>query len=104
MTITRRLVCAALLLGAVSPPSTAQNGTPAERGLEVYKKWCAPCHYRIVQPSTLPERTDLTPAKIAETVRRGILVMPRFRKTEISDAELAWLSAYLTRNAPPANR
>ncbi len=102
MTTIRRLTRAALLLGAISSPSIAQDPPPVERGREVYQKWCVPCHYRIVQPVTLPERTDLTRERIKETVRKGIFVMPRFRKTEISDTELAWLSAYLTRNAAPA--
>jgi mono/diheme cytochrome c family protein len=30
-------------------------------------------------------------------VRHGVSVMPPFRKTEVSDADLAALSAYLTR-------
>ncbi len=96
--ITRRFVYSALLLGIFSAPSMAQEAAPAERGREVYQKWCAPCHYRIVQPATLPDRTDLTAERVANTVRKGVFVMPRFRKTEISDTELAWLSAYLTKN------
>jgi len=34
-------------------------------------------------------------------VRNGITVMPTFRKTEISDAELDAIAAYLTRNNKP---
>jgi len=34
-------------------------------------------------------------------VRHGISVMPQFRKTEISDAELDALAKYLSRNSPP---
>ncbi len=102
MTITARFAGAALLLAAMSSTAAAQDKSQIDRGREVYQKWCAPCHYRIVQPATLPDRTDLTPPRIAEAVRNGAFVMPRFRKTEISNAELAALSAYLTRNAPPA--
>ena len=104
MTIARRSVCAALFLGAMSSVSMAQDASQIARGREVYQKWCAPCHYRIVQPATLPDRTDLTPARIADTVRNGTFVMPRFRKTEISNAELGGLSAYLTRNAAATTR
>lgn len=91
-------VTLAIATGAVSA-SAAQGGSSVEQGLEVYRKWCAPCHYRIVAPAPLPERTDLTPARVTQAVRTGVFVMPMFRKTEISDAELAALSAYLTRNA-----
>mgnify|MGYP001598655511 CR=1 FL=1 len=104
MTITTRFAGAALLLAAMSSTASAQDKSPIDRGREVYQKWCAPCHYRIVQPSTLPDRTDLTPQRIETAVRSGTFVMPRFRKTEVSNAELAALSAYLTRNAPAAAR
>jgi len=30
-------------------------------------------------------------------VRRGVSIMPFFRKTEVSDADLAAITAYLTR-------
>jgi mono/diheme cytochrome c family protein len=48
----------------------------------------------------LEERTDLTPDTVRHFVRNGVSVMPFFRKTEISDAELEALAAYLARGAP----
>ena len=45
--------------------------------------------------------TDLTPQLIKMYVRNGITVMPTFRKTEISDADLDAIAAYLTRNNKP---
>jgi len=44
----------------------------------------------------LTERRDLTPAVIKTAVRTGVYVMPRFRKTEVTDAELEAIVAYLT--------
>ena len=44
----------------------------------------------------LEDRTDLTAPLISYFVRNGVAWMPPFRRTEISDAELAALSAYLT--------
>jgi hypothetical protein len=38
---------------------------------------------------------------IKQFVRHGVLFMPMFRKTEISDAELDAICAYLTRNNKP---
>jgi (+)-pinoresinol hydroxylase len=85
-----------------------------ERGHKVYDKWCFPCHgtgsgkpgtdslaARGQKPAVLEERTDLTPAMIKTFVRQGVLFMPIFRKTEISDADLDAIAAYLTRNNKP---
>lgn len=44
----------------------------------------------------LEDRTDLTAPVITYFVRNGVAWMPPFRRTEISDGELAALSAYLT--------
>lgn len=85
---------------------------PSATGKQVYEKWCAPCHapgpqypgtialgalYKGSKPAVLEERTDLTAAIVKQFVRRGVSVMPFFRKTEISDAELDALAAYLAR-------
>ncbi len=40
---------------------------------------------------------DLRPPVTATFVRNGVSIMPPFRKTEISDADLAALAAYLAR-------
>ena len=47
------------------------------------------------QPPVLLDRTDLAPQAVAVFVRQGVLLMAPFRKTEITDAELAALSAYV---------
>jgi len=82
------------------------------RGAAVFNNWCDACHrnaaqnapgtrslefkYRGELPAALEERTDLTPELVEFYVRNGIAVMPFYRKTEISDVDLAALSAYLT--------
>jgi mono/diheme cytochrome c family protein len=81
-------------------------------GKQVYDKWCAPCHapgpdhpgttaldalYKGSKPGALIERTDLTPPVIRQFVRKGVSVMPFFRKTEISDAELEALATFLSK-------
>jgi mono/diheme cytochrome c family protein len=43
----------------------------------------------------LIEREDLTPETVALFVRQGVSVMAPFRKTEVSDADLAALGAYI---------
>lgn len=49
-------------------------------------------------PAVLSERTDLTPEFVTYAVRNGISLMPFFRKTDVSDEELAAINAYLTHN------
>ena len=48
-------------------------------------------------PAALEDRTDLTGEVVTLFVRNGVATMPFYRKTEIDDAELAALVAYLVR-------
>jgi mono/diheme cytochrome c family protein len=88
---------------------------PYAGGRAVYTKWCAPCHdpgiihpgtnaltvkYKGVKPGVLLEWKDLQPETVKYLVRHGISVMPQFRKTEISDADLDALAKFLSRNTP----
>lgn len=92
------------------------SGQGQPRGYVEYQKYCSACHgegvgkpgttalqakYKGAEPALLDKRTDLTPELIKTYVRNGISVMPLFRKTEISDAELDAIAAYLTRNNKP---
>ena len=54
--------------------------------------------YKGSVPADLESRTDLTPEIVSTFVRNGLNAMPPFRKTEITDADLDALSAYLSRN------
>ncbi len=82
-------------------------------GQPVYEHWCAPCHapgpghpgtqslqfkYAGKTPAVLLERTDLSPQVVSVFVRQGVLLMAPFRKTEITDAQLAALASYVARN------
>jgi len=108
----KRLALTAIAALAGSAAVWAQE--PAEpgltRGSDVFQYWCAPCHapgpqhpgtqalaalYRGEKPAALEERTDLAPEITRTFVRTGVSVMPPFRKTEISDADLEALAAYL---------
>lgn len=48
-------------------------------------------------PALLEARTDLTPEVVSVFVRQGTGSMPFFRPTEVSDADLKALGAYLSR-------
>jgi mono/diheme cytochrome c family protein len=99
---------------AIGGSAVAQAPSSNDRGREVFQNWCAPCHaagprhpgtqalealYKGAKPAALEQRTDLVPSLTQTFVRTGVSVMPPFRKTEISDADLAALSSYLAPRA-----
>ena len=109
-----RLLWLASVVGMAGGAARAQDSLAA-RGNEVFQYWCAACHapgprhpgtqaldvlYKGAKPAALEQRTDLLPELTRAFVRTGVSVMPPFRKTEISDAELAALAAYLAPKAP----
>ena len=105
----------AVTLGGCAQVSTrpAQHAaiTPEpvrSEGGRIFDKWCGDCHdaggpgsralqrkYQGTVPAVLQQRENLPPEYVKLVVRRGISFMPSFRKTEISDDELALVAAYL---------
>lgn len=125
--ITRRPLIAGLALLAVSGSLAfaAPPQDPVARGRAVFDANCRACHgagignpgerfrpgtaaltvkYNGEKPGLLEERTDLTPEAVAWFVRNGATVMAPYRKTEVSNADLAALGAYLSRNNPDLRR
>lgn len=120
-TIGSIAVCAAALLalGWVAAPQ-AQAADPHEiaAGKAAFEYHCDACHgrekvdggqmqpataslalkYKGAVPPALEDRRDLTPAFVKYTVRHGVAVMPFFRRTMVSDADLNAIAAYLSRN------
>lgn len=97
----------ALSFGAAA---SAADAPTLAHGAQVFEHWCMPCHghgdqfpgtvalgvkYQSKLPGALQDRTDLVPDLVKAVVRTGISVMPFFRKTEVSDADLDALAAYL---------
>jgi len=97
--------------------AAAQNrGSLTERGAAVFNNWCTVCHGKDVKnapgtqslqykyqgklPAALEERRDLTAKSVKFYVRKGVATMPFFRKTEIVDADLDALAAYLSQGKP----
>jgi len=91
--------------------TTPSQGEP--RGYVQYQNYCSMCHgegagrpgtmalqakYKGALPALLDKRTDLTVVLVKTYVRNGVSIMPFFRKTEISDADLDAIAAYMTRN------
>jgi mono/diheme cytochrome c family protein len=89
-------------------------GSAVERGAAVFNNWCSACHSRGLMnapgtrslqfkyqgsvPAALEDRKDLTVELVKLFVRNGVATMPQFRKTEVGDADLEALAAYLTRH------
>ncbi len=126
------LVCVVALLGSLvvleTPAVKAEDTSAVQRGNTKFQRTCAPCHgagpgsdgraalpgtvalqlkYQGALPALLEARTDLTPEVLKAYVRRGSWSMPPFRKTELTDAEIRDIAAYLatapraTAKAPP---
>jgi len=96
----------------VAPPG-------APDGYLQFQNSCAICHgsgnekpgtralaakYKGAVPALLEERTNLTPEFIKYTVRHGVTVMPFFRKTELSDADLDAIASYLAQTKTKPKR
>ncbi|RTZ45458.1 cytochrome c [Candidimonas sp. SYP-B2681] len=91
--------------------ASAQDQAQIDLGKSLFNQWCLSCHgmgpghpgtqaldqrYQGAMPGALEERTNLSPELVSVFVRNGISIMPFFRKTEISDSELAAIGAYLS--------
>ena len=103
---------AGLYLAAAPAAFAADNPAQVQHGHDVFQLWCAACHgagpghpgsdalaakYKGSKSALLEERRDLTPDQVHFFVRHGVSIMPFFRKTEITDADLDALGAYLAR-------
>ena len=121
-TIGTLVLCLTL---AIATHARADTPSDSQKGHEIFEKWCAGCHnpnpalqkhggglvgqvfagtytleqrYKGTKPAALEQRTDLTSDFIKYTVRHGLNMMPRSRKTEISDSDLDALATYLTQH------
>jgi mono/diheme cytochrome c family protein len=117
------LIFAAQAFAAQGPPpatslwtASPNSGQGKPKGYVQYQNYCEACHgkgadkpgtvaletkYQGKKPALLEQRTDLTREAVKAFVRNGIFVMPRSRKTEISDADLDAIADYLARNYKP---
>ena len=119
MTVLRSVLIV-VVLGAT--PTLAQDQAAVERGRATFDYMCAPCHgagigddgramlpgtdalrlkYRGALPALLTERSDLTYETLRFFVRQGVFSMPPFRPTEITDAEIADIAAYIAESSSP---
>jgi mono/diheme cytochrome c family protein len=101
-------------------PGAKAAPSDGAKGKMVFDQWCLGCHapiagpagpfgfppagtnrlqqrYNGAVPAALEERTDLTADFVRTIVRQGLPIMPALRKTEVTDAELDAVIAYLGR-------
>jgi (+)-pinoresinol hydroxylase len=86
--------------------------TSADPGKTEFERACSICHgagpdrpgtnslqikYEGKVPALLEQRTDLTADVVRYYVRNGVAMMPRFRKTELTDAQVDSIARYLSR-------
>jgi len=98
---------ASLRAGPAIPQVHPEQGSTAE-GFQLFTDHCAGCHQvaaegGIVTGAHVPLiKEQVTPVQIAEAVRVGPYLMPRFSAKQISDRELDSIIAYLqAMNDPP---
>ena len=106
------LTLSSALVAILSANAVTAQDSRLQNGKELYQYWCWNCHgegvgkpgtqalaakYKGSKPEILDQRTDLTPPITKFFVRKGVSIMPFFRKTELTDAQLDALAAYLAR-------
>jgi len=105
-------LCGAPVQAQTPPRAASADLSVGSAGGQVFRKWCSDCHgaaegpgslalqrkYQGALPAVLEQRSNLPADYVKYVVRHGMSFMPTFRKTEISDAELALLAAYVARS------
>jgi ubiquinol-cytochrome c reductase cytochrome c subunit len=94
--------------GPAIPRPEPQKGSLSE-GLELFTEHCAGCHQVVAQggyvtDSRVPPLEDATARQVAQAVRIGPYLMPKFSKKDITDAELNSIVRYVLRSKHPTDR
>ncbi len=108
------------LLAAAAAADSSSSADPVDHGRQVFALNCAPCHgrgpgddgdehlpgtaalqrkYQGAVPAALELRADLAPEVLEYFIRNGTGAMPPFRKSELTDADIAALHAYIQATA-----
>jgi ubiquinol-cytochrome c reductase cytochrome c subunit len=94
--------------GPAVPKPAPEHGHLGE-GLRLFTQHCAGCHQVVgeggyVTDARVPRLKKATPTQIAEAVRIGPYLMPRFSEKAISDRQLDSIVAYLQASKKPNDR
>ena len=99
----------ASLRGGPPRPHPQPGAGTLPEGLELFTEHCAGCHQVVAQGGVVtgakvPPLDQATTTQIAEAVRTGPYLMPKFSKRQISDSELNSIIAYVQRSKHPVDR
>lgn len=105
----KALVAYVASLGGPPIPVVHPSQGSAAKGEEAFTLSCAGCHTiqaqgGIVPGAIVPSLNESTPTQIAEAIRIGPYVMPRFSSKEISDADIDAIAHYVQTTHRPADR
>ncbi|HVI20104.1 MAG TPA: c-type cytochrome [Gaiellales bacterium] len=94
--------------GPQVPVPHPEQGSLSE-GLRLFTQHCAGCHQVVAQGGVVtgarvPPLKDATPVQIAEAVRIGPYLMPRFSERDITPAQLDSLVRYVLLTQHPPDR
>jgi ubiquinol-cytochrome c reductase cytochrome c subunit len=92
-----------------SIPRPDPHAGSISQGMQLFTEHCAGCHQELarggfVTGAEVPPLQTVKPAQIAEAVRIGPYLMPRFSPSQISDAELNSIIKYVVSTRHPPNR
>lgn len=96
-------------LGGPGIPLPHPRRGSLSEGLRLFTESCAGCHQvagrgGVVTGSVAPPLSRATPVQVAEAVRLGPYVMPRFPRSQLSDRQLDSIILYLERAKHPVDR
>jgi ubiquinol-cytochrome c reductase cytochrome c subunit len=94
--------------GPAIPQPHPERGTVAE-GLTLFTRHCAGCHQinaegGYVTGGVAPPLGDSTPVEIAEAIRVGPYLMPRFSERQLGDGEVDSIIRYVQHTKNPEDR
>ena len=105
----RRVACMAFVVSAILVLATQARAADMS-GKELFDHYCTYCHGSSEGPGTmqlrrtrgkdqavLTERTNLSPDYIEYVVRHGLKSMPPFAPSDLTDARLRVLAAFLAK-------
>jgi ubiquinol-cytochrome c reductase cytochrome c subunit len=104
------LVAYVASLGKGSPiPKPEPKRSEISRGLQLFTEHCAGCHQVVAEGGYVPNAVapplhQATALQIAEAVRVGPYLMPKFGKSQITDGELNAIVAYVEWTKHPDDR
>ena len=94
--------------GPPIPTVSLRHGSLAQ-GEQLFALSCAGCHTiqaqgGVVTGATVPPLTDATATQVAEAIRIGPYVMPRFSSSEISNSDINSIARYVASTQRPDDR